>query len=95
MKRWLIVLLVALILGTLGITLHQNYLELIGIVLLILAVATVIWSWVRLSFEIRPRPRRRSRSRRRPIEGEVGLRRSRTAALHDIIFRTRTSDLEK
>jgi hypothetical protein len=88
MKRWLAVPIVALILGALGITLHQNYLEIVGFILIILALATFFWSWLRLSFEIRPRPsRRRSRRAGRPIEGPDGVRRSRTAALHAIIFR--------
>jgi hypothetical protein len=98
MKRWLVVLLVALILGALGFTLHQNYFEIIGLVLLVFALAELIWSWVRLSYDIRPRPRRRFRRislRRRPVEEEDGVRRSHTGALHAMIFRNRASDLEE
>jgi protein-S-isoprenylcysteine O-methyltransferase Ste14 len=86
MKRWLAVLIIALILGTLGVTLHQNYLEAIGFVLIILSLAAFIWSWVRLSFELRPRPRRRLRRVDRLVKTD-GVRKSRTEALHDVIFR--------
>jgi ABC-type nickel/cobalt efflux system permease component RcnA len=86
MKRWLAVLIVALILGTLGITLHQNYLEVFGFVLIIFSVAAFLWSWVRLSYQIRPRPRRLFRRARRPVQEIDGVRRSRTEALHAIIF---------
>jgi TM2 domain-containing membrane protein YozV len=95
MKRWLAVLIVALILGALGLTLHQIYLEFIGFVLMIFAVATFIWSWVRLSYEIRPRPRRRARQTSQPVIGEAdGVRKSRTAALHAIIFRSSHTDVD-
>jgi protein-S-isoprenylcysteine O-methyltransferase Ste14 len=94
MKRWLVVLIVALILGTLGVTLHQIYLDLTGILLIIFAVAAFIWSWVRLSYEIRPRRRRRSRRAAPQLEGADGVRRSRTAALHAIIFRSTHTDVE-
>ncbi len=86
MKRWLAILIIALILGTLGIALHQTYLEAIGLVLIILSIAAFIWSWIRLSFEIRPRPRRRLRRVDRLV-GSDGVRKSRTEALHDVIFR--------
>ena len=94
MKRWLVVLIVALLLGTLGVTLHQIFLDLIGIVLIIFAIAAFIWSWVRLSYEIRPRPRRRSRRAAPQLEQADGVRRSRTEALHAIIFRNAHTDVE-
>lgn len=87
MKRWLAVLIVALILGTLGFTLHQIYLEFIGFVLIFFSAAAFLWSWVRLSHELRPRPRRRARRAARPLEEASGVRKSRTEALHAIIFR--------
>ncbi len=93
MKRWLAILIVALILGAVGLTLHQIYLEFIGFVLMVFSVAAFIWSWVRLSYEIRPRPRRRSRRTSQPVVGEAdGVRRSRTEALHAIIFRHSQDD---
>jgi hypothetical protein len=95
MKRWLVVLIIALLFGALGFTVHQNSLEIIGLVLLILAMAALIWSWVRLSYEIRPRRRRRSEGGRRPLEEAGGVRRSRTDALHAMIFRTSANDQEK
>ena len=89
MKRWLAILIVALIVGILGFALHQSYLEFIGFVLIVFSLATFLWSWVRFSHEIRPHPRRR---RRRGTPGprveEDGVRRSRTEALHAIIFRS-------
>ena len=96
MKRWLAILIVALILGVLGLTLHQTYLEFIGFVLMIFSVAAFIWSWVRLSYEIRPRPRRRVRQASQAVVGEAdGVRKSRTEALHAIIFRSSHTDVNK
>ena len=93
LKRWLILLFAAILVGFLGLMVHQNYLEALGLVIALLAIAMFIWSSVRFSLEVRP-PGTRRRFRR--IHMSRVTRRSRRAGrsyteeLHAAIFQDQT-----
>ncbi len=87
-KRWLFLLFVALLVGSIGLLVHQNYLEALGLIIGLLAIALFIWSAVRLSLEVRPpAARRRFRRLHMPQIRRRSLgRRSHTEELHAAIF---------
>ena len=87
-KRWLILLFVAILVGLSGFVVHQNYLEVLGLVIALLAIAMFIWSSVNLSLEVRP-PTTRRRLRRVHIPRIRRNRQGRgyTEELHAAIFR--------
>lgn len=90
-KRWLILLFAAILIGLVGFAGHQKSLEALGFLIALIAIAMFIWSSVRLSLEVRP-PRTRRRSRRIQIpQLRRRIRRgSHTEELHAAIFQDRT-----
>ncbi|MBV9710783.1 MAG: hypothetical protein JO011_07715 [Ktedonobacteraceae bacterium] len=87
MKRWLILLFAAILLGLSGYVAHRSTLEVIGLVISLLAIAMFIWSSVKLSLEVRP-PTMRRRFRRisMPHMRRRRFRGSHTEELHAAIF---------
>jgi hypothetical protein len=84
-KRWLLLLFVALLIGSIGLLVHQNYLKALGLIIALLTIAIFIWSAVRLSLEVRP-PTTRRRFRRVYVHVPHFKRRSHTEELHAAIF---------
>ncbi|HEY5002147.1 MAG TPA: hypothetical protein VII61_03280 [Ktedonobacteraceae bacterium] len=93
MKRWLILLFAAILIGFLGLAVHQNALEALGLVIALLAIAMFIWSAVRFSLEVRPpRTRRRFRRIHMPHIRRRIRRGSYTEELHSAIFQDTTAE---
>ena len=94
-KRWLILLLAAVLIGLTGLVIHQNYLEALGLVIALVAIALFLWTSVHFSLEVRP-PTTRRRFRRVPVPHI--RRRSRvqgggyTEELHAAIFQDHTAE---
>jgi Ca2+/Na+ antiporter len=92
LKRWLILLFAAILVGFLGLIGHQNYLEALGLVIALLAIAMFIWSSVRFSMEVRPpTTRRRFRRIHMPHIRRRIHRGSYTEELHAAIFQDQTA----
>ena len=94
LKRWLILLLVAILIGLSGFFVHQGYLEFLGLIIALLAIALFLWSSVHSSLAVRP-PTTRRRFRRVSIPSI--RRRNRqgrgyTEELHAAIFRDPTGE---
>ena len=94
LKRWLILLFAAILIGFSGFAVHQNFLEALGLVIALLAIAMFIWSSVRLSLEVSsPTTRRRFRRIHMPqIRRHRRVRRAYTEELHAAIFQDQTAE---
>ncbi len=97
-KRWLILLFAAIVVGLSGFVAHQSYLEVLGLVIALLAIALFLWSSVHFSLEVRPPTTRRRFRRvhmphiRRPHIRRGGPGRGYTEELHAAIFRDPTGE---
>jgi uncharacterized membrane protein YfcA len=93
LKRWLILLFAAILVGFLGFAVHQNLLEALGLLIALLAIAMFIWSSVRLSLEVRPPRIRRGYKRIHMPHIRRRIRRgSHTEELHAAIFQDQTAE---
>jgi uncharacterized membrane protein YfcA len=92
-KRWLILLFVAILIGLIGFAGHHNSLEALGLVVAVIAIALGIWSAVKLSLQVRP-PTMTKRRRFKRVHMPSIRRRGRPGAfteeLHAAIFQDQT-----
>jgi len=93
-KRWIILLFAAILIAVAGYFVRQSYLEVLGLVIILLAIGLLLWSLVQFALKVRPPTIRRRRfrrismphiRRRRPVQGGY------TDELHAAIFQDPTA----